>query len=316
MDVIDSGTGNESSGKSGTTEARSLAQATAKVARWLRERGELGGSPKEIARGAQVSVRTTYRALRVLGEKGLIHRVFHGHYCTSIKIIDILQHADGRLGLHGLVLVGQGWQITPPGPPSRARADAGDLGQLPLGTFGPWKLADGGYLEYVTEWNRRLVRVKWYGSKRTLDIRIAASVTPIHFGEFGELVGWLTHLCHPVDPLTHLNLTQVSGNVDFPRWRLDGLKSFRLQLFYNAWYSIYHSERKGLRVEVEIAPRDLLFKEALELITEMVPAAVEGRAKLRLAEELRRFREALVGQAVRSYSPPPPIKDDYQGGYA
>ena len=102
--------------------------------------------------------------------------------------------------------------------------------------------------------------------KGLYEIFVGSTGNPMDFPAFSRVCSYLEgHLGVDVWHGGRSELVQLGLNIDVVGWRLDGVKSVKLQKFKNAWSQIYQKELELLRVETHITTR-LKLSEAVGIL--------------------------------------------------
>ncbi len=256
-----------------------------KVLRFFGSRGEMGASPKEAARNLRFALPTVYRAIQILVLEGKLKKADLGHYIATVYIQDLLRLGEGRLGVHGLVFAGENY---PPGPPL-----AGHLDPMPLGSWGEFKRDEHGFWQARSSFRGRHARIQWWPTTGTLMVYLSTSRHPLPMEQVREFQAWLEAKAEPVD-IDHLSWVEESTNIDFNEWTFQKDRAIRLRAWANGHLSLYEKAtdgRKKLRLELEQHPRNVSFREGIEIIANLDPAIrIAKAAEARAIAEIGRAR--------------------------
>jgi len=110
--------------------------------------------------------------------------------------------------------------------------------------------------------------------KELIEVFINCSNNPLDYNDFARLEGYLWGL-FPHIALNDWMVIQFGLNVDYYGFKLDGIKSMKLQLFKNMWFQIYQKEKELIRIEAHGTVKNITFEQCLNLITR-VALMVEG----------------------------------------
>jgi hypothetical protein len=236
-----------------------------------------GSNSKTLARELKLPLRTVQYHLRQLVRDEIVQEPYRGHFVWTPGVPDILADPEGEEGIHGLVLASLSLRDAPLRTSLCARFPG--LLEHERGIR---------YGEHLTSWKDHVVRLRLYGTTGRLLVYVPSSRLPIRFGAFGEFVGWLSGILHPLRP-EDLRVVQVGIHTDYGGWTLKGIQAVELRRFLNASEQLY--QKVGtLRHEVHLVPRDLTLDQAVRIIREGSPTAQLERL-LRLEVEIERRRE-------------------------
>lgn len=272
-------------------------RALLKVAHYLRGRGEIGASPKEIVKITRLSRSTVYNLLTELVKSGKVIDQGGGTYRSKALVLDLTEQAGGRLGWHGIVIRALDWPIVdkdPLGPPPSPM----DPAPLPLGNFSQWhrRAGQNEFYESYGEYLRRRVRFRWWPSTRTLLVYLNTSKNPLSLEEFMQLDGWFRAKCEPVDHGLYFDLVQLSMNIDYKHLVMEGLKCVRWAFCVNAAYTAYNKDGIGLRLEAEMrnqGAESIPWLRVFEGLQTLDPRVQEARANIALAQALAKHTETV-----------------------
>ena len=305
-----------------------------KLAHYLRDRGEIGATPKEIIRATRIGRSTVYELLRELVELGKVVDQGGGSFRSKELVYDLTNLRGGRLGWHGLVIRARNWPMAekgPLGPPSSDSPPA--LAQKPLGNFGEWhyrKSKKGGeFWESYGEYIRRRVRFRWWPTTQTLIIYLSTTLNPLSLEEFIKVDGWFRAKCEPVDISIYFELVQGSMNLDYKHVVMEGMKAVRWQLAINGALTAYNKDGLGLRLEAELRDQgahSIPWEKLFEGLLTLDPRVQEARANMALAAAMEKYAQEVKNLTERldttakkpeKYAPVEELgAGGYQSGYA
>lgn len=286
--------------------------------RYLASRGELGATPKEVARHTRIALPTVYRAIKVLVLQGRVRKDYLGHYVAKAYVQDILKVGEGKLGVHGIVFAGENY---PPGPPK-----PGHIEPMPLGAWGDFKRHEEGFWQVETSFRGRFARIRWWPTTRTLMVYLSTSKYPLPMNEVGELGAWMEAKADPVD-VDVFSWVQTSANIDYWDWTFEKDRAIRLRAWVNGHLSLYEKVSEGrtrmrLEAEQKQGPGAVKFREGLEIIANLDPQVQAARAAQLQAEaviaQARADEEkARLERERRADQPEPvrPLENAREAGY-
>jgi len=120
---------------------------------------------------------------------------------------------------------------------------------------------------YRWAWEGRTVSVTLHDNG-FIELWLQTSETPISFPEFQRFHAWLSG--RVPDNIDDWYLVQVDTHCDIREFNVKEFRGMRLKVFKNAWLHLYQKTDDILRLEVSLVPRELRFREALDIINELV----------------------------------------------
>lgn len=120
---------------------------------------------------------------------------------------------------------------------------------------------------YRWAWNGRTISVTLHDSG-FIELWLQTSDNPITFPEFKDFYSWLSG--RVPDNIDDWFLVQVDTHCDMREFNIKDFRGLRLKVFKNAWFHLYQKTADILRLEVSMVPRELRFREALDIINELV----------------------------------------------
>lgn len=280
---------------------RPLARIAGRILRQLARFDRAGSTSKQLARELGLPLRTVQYNLAALVRDDVIQEPYRGRFVYAPNVPDILTDPAGQEGIHGLVIA-----------TSALRGDL--LRRILLQRYPKLQQSIGSrYGEEILSWEDHVVRVRFYPSTGRLLVYVPSTRLPIRFGAFGEFVGWLTGVLHPLRP-DLLEVVQVGVHVDYGSWTLKGIRAVELRRFLNAAEQLYQKVG-AVRHEVHLVPRELSLEQAVRIIREGSPTAQLERLFRTQLEIERQSAKPAPGTTFRDPTAQEP-GDAVRDGYA
>ncbi len=305
-------------------------KTTRRIAAYLMGRGELGDSPKNVAKVTKIKLRTVYNILEELGAEGTI--IKDGYLWRSKDSIpELTTFPPAWFGTHGHSFVCYDYPVMQKGGQGPPLSDD-QPNPAPVGSFGHWKRnernRDGKVsYQFTTEYLRRRVLFRWWPSTRTIIIYLKTTLNPLSMEETIQLNGFWAAKFAPVDHNQYLEVLTTSANIDYRTVTMEGMNHLMWRNYLGDTIGAYNKAGRGLRVEaehkVERGAERIPWPRMFEALLTLDPRVQEARANLALSKAIERYTEAVkdLEQKVDSiskpkgpekYSPPPPEKE-YDG---
>ena len=131
---------------------------------------------------------------------------------------------------------------------------------------------NGKWATYSEEWEGRAISFKLH-SCGLIEVWLRSSESPLSFGGFDRFRSWLQGR-FPLELVDSWKLVQIDLNVDISELQLLGVKHIRIRDFRGAWFSLYQKNEDILRVEGNLAPKELLLSDAVAILRTLVDSPV------------------------------------------